>query len=59
MGEKGRRSPYPEVFELDGVSIYQNFSETLRTHIEHGSRYTQADFEEHVDYYRSGEVRLG
>ena len=64
MGVKGRGSPYPEVFDLNGVSIYQNFSETLRTHTKHGSRLTQAEVQEHVEYYRSGEiwivqVRLG
>jgi hypothetical protein len=53
MGTKGSASPYPEVFDLDGVSIYENFSETLKTHADHTSEYTPADIQEHVEYYKS------
>jgi hypothetical protein len=54
MGTKGRASPYPEVFDLDGVSIYEKLSETLKTHVDHTSQYTPADIQEHVEYYKSG-----
>jgi hypothetical protein len=54
MGTKGRASPYPEVFDLDGVSIYENLSGTLKTHVDHTSQYTPADIQEHVEYYKSG-----
>ncbi len=54
MGIRGRWSPNPETINLDGLAVYENYSNTLKMIVDGNSKYTQANIEEHAEYYKSG-----